>query len=273
MNAAALPRRTYLLRFLHANIYRANRQLDTDLRFIESLDVDVAAINEGINAVPKLKLLKGFQLVVNAVRSRGGWDTPILIRTKHKLLGWSSKQVTEAVEPSKLAPARFNTAARFLANGNRKRRHKHYCVHYNAVLQNRTTGAPLLRAARVVQARLQAIALEASARAAIARGIVVTISGDFNYRDRPGTTADTDWHYSPQKMFTRLGLTWISEGLDYFAYPEDAALETKEVISTKRTGSDHPWLLLVLKFTEGRRRRFGRRKGSVVRPRGEKAAA
>lgn len=226
---------------LHANIYKANRRLEHAVKLIASLGPDIGGINEGINAVPRLRKMRRHSCIVNKQRGRGQWDTAILVHKRNTVQHWRSEKATKAVAPLKIAPARYTTSVAFLDAEGVKR--KHFNVHLNAVLQNRTTGAPLVRAARVIQAGFQMALLELRVRAAKLRGRVVTISGDFNYRDRKGTTVDTDWRWSPQSVFTRLGMDWWTEGIDYIAFPKTYKITRRLVIPTNQTGSDHPWML------------------------------
>ena len=247
-SAAVPPRRR--LGLLQANIMKSNPRLPEALASIEQLDPDIANLNEAINAVEPMrrrwKSVHLFDVLAPKRRSRGGWDTVVLLnRVRNRLIGARSTRDTEPAAPSKWAPARFTNIVRWIPrHAVNADRGKHFDVHLNAVIQSKRTGGPLLQAARTVQAGIQMRLLQTRIRWAMRRGYDVTVAGDFNYRVRPGSKV---WKWAPENVFARCGLTFVRDGIDYIAYdPTRWRLVRREVIAREDTGSDHEWLYVEL---------------------------
>jgi hypothetical protein len=231
------------VRLLQANIYKGNKRLHDAFAVILRLDPDVVSINEGIRAVPALReagrLMARFRLVVNRVRSRGGWDTPILLNdTRNEVRGWWSRRQTRPSIPSKWAPARFTTSVAF--DDEEGRTWRHFNVHLNAVIQSKRTWDPLLQAARTVWAGRQMASLERQIKRAQRRGRLVSGAGDLNWNDRRPSGAP--WKWAPQEVFARCGLAWVNVGPDWVWFPASWVVTEQGVIDQDETGSDHKWL-------------------------------
>lgn len=232
------------MRILQANIYKGNQRLLDAMSVILRLDPDVASINEGIRAVPVFRrskrLMGRFQLFVNRVRSRGGWDTPILLNQRNEVRGWRAKRETRPSFPSKWAPARFTHRATF--EDEEGRRWRHFSIHLNAVIQSKRTWGPLLQAARTRWAGVQMASLERQIKRAQRRGLLVSVAGDVNWRDVDPT--GSPWKWSPAEVFARCDLDWVSHGPDWIAFPDTWRATHEEDVDQDETGSDHKWLVV-----------------------------
>ena len=118
-------------------------------------------------------------------------------------------------------------------------------THWDAVLQNRSTGE-LVKAKRVRYARENSKTIERVARRLIEQGYAVFITGDFNYRDFHWLARFRLWWHSPQRMFKRLGLAWYNSRLDYLAWDPHRVhkLGIQEIPpGHKGNHGDHPYII------------------------------
>lgn len=133
--------------------------------------------------------------------------------------------------------------------GGKKR--AHICTHANAHVEGPNEEPYALP--RVKEFIRHMLNLEAWVKELRAEGYAVTVSGDLNWHD---DLDQNDWHYSPEKVFERLGMTtqfkhstWPGSGtlggrrIDYFAYEESDLLIVEQSIVLGEH-SDHRWSLV-----------------------------
>jgi len=73
-------------------------------------------------------------------------------------------------------------------------------------------------------------------------GLDIVVLGDLNYPDQKDGR-----YWAPRQVFTRLGMKWVSRGLDWVAYSKSLKLEDVEFISPSENGQDHPWIEVTLR--------------------------
>jgi hypothetical protein len=117
-------------------------------------------------------------------------------------------------------------------------------THTDAVIQNQHTGK-LLDNERVEPTAKAMQTIEDKAAEVLRDPQVagLVIMGDFNYLQVDDEIA---WEHSPQKMFTRLGMTWDHDRVVYLAWsPGIAPKKPTETIPahSARNASDHAWLI------------------------------
>lgn len=122
----------------------------------------------------------------------------------------------------------------------------HVATHWNAVIQNKATGA-LLDIPRAQAMQKAGTLLEQVLRGLKSRGFYVTGGADFNFRDL-GSQARS-WRYAPHNIFVATRYTFWNHGLDYQWWTPNLAPLTQTTIQPGTQGnySDHPWLLTTLK--------------------------
>lgn len=138
---------------------------------------------------------------------------------------------------------RWMNLVRFTHRGHR---YFHVATHWNAAIQDPATGE-IKQNPRVDATVTASRLLLTEIGQLIDEGREGWVTGDFNYRVHhvPGFQL---WEHSPQTCFTKLGMTWFEDGLDYLAWTTGLALRTGKRIETiargtDRNGSDHPWLV------------------------------
>lgn len=175
-------------------------------------------------------------------------NNPILVRDDVKVLGSEARKMCDAVGDS---PARSVTCVKY------ERGHKraHLCGHDNAHIQEGPNNPHELP--RVKEAIRFLLRLEAWIGELQAAGYEVTFSGDLNWSWSKND--DHDWHYSPEKVFDRAGMTTTfehksnpaggtlgSRDIDYIAYdPDDLEVIDQEHVAGEH--SDHRWLFASLR--------------------------
>lgn len=235
------------MRVASINIYVGNRQLQKDIRFIRSLNLDVIGIQEASYDWEKIEnALPGFDRFGpgdaadgNAAKgTHAANDCTTYLRKSADFLGASTYRISEAVIGDKLAPARWLTVVRFNVRGTKV---AFFNVHLNAAIQSKD-GAPMLRLKRVRLYREAMKEIEEEIKSQVADGFEVIIVGDFNYR-KYNIAGFKFWKWSPYALFDRNKLTYIARGLDYVAWSKGLANHGTEEIPTSKHGSDHSWLV------------------------------
>lgn len=180
---------------------------------------------------------------------KSGQEVPVLLSKKARYIGDGAYLVSDRVSPDNkgIAPDRYLTWVRFEWKGVK------YAIinmHPNAAVQNRDTGAPLSRKIKRVREFIRSMKeLEEEIQSQKADGYVPVVTGDLNYRVRPGVTL---WKWSPAAVFKRNGLAFHAEGLDYIAWQATKLGKIRvNVIPASQTGSDHPWLVADLRPKKG----------------------
>ncbi|MGC4111480.1 MAG: hypothetical protein QM747_13870 [Nocardioides sp.] len=117
-------------------------------------------------------------------------------------------------------------------------------THTDAVIQNQRTGK-LLDNERVEPTAKAMALIESKAKEVLDDPAIagLVIMGDFNYLQ---VDDDIAWEHSPQKTFTRLGMTWDRNRVVYLAWsPGLAPKKPTETIAahSTRNASDHAWLI------------------------------
>lgn len=140
--------------------------------------------------------------------------------------------------------------------------HARVQTHWNAGLQgphgNMLTEGPA--GARVKAAAVGSERMETALRELMFNEHrLLEVSGDFNWRMHDGDKDFHVWTHSPKAMFDRLGLTYVTSGLDWMAWSkaleqvgsEQVIQPGEDVKDAGRNGSDHPWILATLRLAKG----------------------
>lgn len=158
-------------------------------------------------------------------------DVTILVRRYRKHLSGGVRKASNASEPFKIAPERFlawtvdNVQGKPLAT---------IALHPHASVKD-AWGSP--RAAEYRKAMRALVRLVRELRALYGADLDIVVLGDLNYPDiADGRT------WAPRQVFKRLGLSFVNEGVDWVAYSKGLALVSKQIISRKANGQDHPWV-------------------------------
>lgn len=225
------------------NIYAGNKQLAKDIRTIKSLDLDVFGVQEASRRFNMLAngFDRGYRVFAPKSSIRGAKDCTTFVSRRLKVVAHSTKIISQAAAPKRVAPARWLTAVVVEEGGER---YAFLNVHLHASIQNRRTGNPL-NARRVNQYIKGIQEIERQIGAYQKAGYKVIVVGDFNYRIFK-VRAFRLWRYSPQSLFERCGLQFISDKLDYIAFSKSLKIKSRKNIPTSQTGADHPWLILDL---------------------------
>lgn len=129
----------------------------------------------------------------------------------------------------------------------RKGAHAH--THWNAGLQGphgNMLDNDRVKAAEVGSERME----HALQELLFGEGRDVQVTGDFNWRLHDNDKGFHVWTHSPKAMFDRLGLTYVTSGLDWMAWSKGIKrVGTTQVIPPghEGNGSDHPWIVARLR--------------------------
>lgn len=208
---------------------------------LANLDADVIFTQEayGLHSAIREEMGDTHHIFEGEGGSKGHREVQVLVRKNIKILDHGIFQATKALpDPGGVAGDRWVVWAKVVWRG---RKFLLIGWHGNAAIQNRTTWLPMLNLPRVIEYRKEMKLLEAFARRWQAEGFDPVIGGDGNYRQVAGVPL---WFYSPERMFKRLGLSYVRRGLDKIAYPPDVDLS--DFFTVSAPGADHPWLVLDL---------------------------
>lgn len=225
------------------NVFAGNRNPARALQVLLGPKPDTVGINEGSRAIPLALKRRGYREFHGTGSSndrRGPKDTPILTRKVWPSLGAMALQVSEEVQPVRIAPARWITVSCF--------RHPvgpvaHINLHPNAAVQDRDEELP-----RVREYRESMESLDRLLGFLKGEGFLTVVTGDMNFRPEPPARRPD---HSPYEVFARHKLTHRHDGLDVIAWPrKELRLVRSVVLEKEATGSDHPGLMVWLSPTE-----------------------
>jgi hypothetical protein len=223
---------------LHAPNHAPSTTSGAMIRVATRTAADSIGFSEAYRVMRMLGLVDGYRLHVGRGardRRRGAKDVPILTRFDHVSLGSGAVQISEAVEPSRLAPDRWLTFSLFPSPAGRI---AHLNLHPNARVAGWTTSVPRVREYAEAMA-----SLERYVRLFRLEGFLPVVTGDLNHnsQEAPPRTPLPVW--APAEVFRRLDLGYWRQGIDYVAHDQRLQLTSRQVIDRAVTGSDHPWLL------------------------------
>jgi hypothetical protein len=226
-----------------ANFYVGNQRKEHAAAVLGSLNCHAAGVQEahGGNVFAIKKVLGKSHAIHMGTNREGKTDVlNVIDKKKVKVLRHWKRQISARAEVKDIGMPRTAVITRFEYLG---QKYTFINTHTNAGVQSRTTRKPLsMRIRRVAQFAKGTMVLEGIVRKAQLRGDIVIIVGDLNYRQQRGK----GWKFSPQALFNRTRLDFITTGIDYVAFSKKLKLAKKEVIGMDKTGSDHPWLVVTL---------------------------
>lgn len=234
------------LTIVSANVYTANRRRDECREVLEDLDADVIGAQEGW----WLNSLLGFnRLRADYLGGRGAVEVPIFLARDLEYHGHGARYVHRDIPGSRVAKERWLSWCRFVKAG-----HRIALIngHINAALQQ--PDGDVYRADRVDLARRHMKAIVREVRRTKADGYLPFVTLDSNYRRRAGQDVDELWRWSPHVALDRVGLKWISHGLDGVAVPVE--LDVRASLRYPRDfvlpGSDHRGVRIDVDLPGGR---------------------
>lgn len=227
-----------------SNFYVGNKQPRKDARFLASFDCDASGIQEGHSGnydAIKEELKDTHRVIIGKERSINTLDVPVVVKRKGiRVIRHWSRQISVRAQKENIGAPRNATVVRFKKDGVR---YSFINTHTNAAVQSRKTGEHLPTSIRRVSEYVAGmIVLEAMIHNARRRGDVIILTGDLNYRaDRGGV-----WKFSPQSLFRRTRLRYISHGPDYIACSRSLRFKDIRIVPTRMTGADHAWIVATL---------------------------
>lgn len=203
------------------------------------------SLNEAANFYTKFRAMSNYNYFAGGTPFFR--NNPVLVSKASGILVHET-EVRKMCETVNISGARSGTAIKYEVNGQKR---AHICTHANAHVEGpNDLPYDLPRVKEFIRHMLN---LEAWVKELRAGGYVVTVSGDLNWND---DLDQNDWHYSPEKVFERLGMltqfdhpTWPGGGtlgsrrIDYFAYSgDDLRITGQRKIPGEH--SDHAWSLV-----------------------------
>lgn len=235
------------MRIATINFYAGNPQALKDIGLIDSLNFDVAGIQEAHNKLEEIVAgLKDHYHVFHHVQkngTRGSRENVSIIRKDrgYKIYGHDSYKVAPSARPIKYAPERYLVWVRF--QDQRGRKFQHITTHTQPAVQDHNTGTMLpLSIKRVSGYVLGMRAIAKEIRRAKRDGFTPIVTGDLNYRRYPGVKNFVLAFWSPQNVFQRNKLAWREHAVDYVAWGPSLKYQNEGTISQARHGADHDWL-------------------------------
>lgn len=229
------------LEIVQANFLKTNKFSTKDLGTLTKTGAQLISINEGKNFVGLFKKAKGYQC--QAPGQGAALNNPVLVRDDVEVSSTSAHKMCEKVNQS---PDRWATVVEYTLHGVRR---AHVATHANAHIEVAGKPRDLPRVKENIRHMQR---LEELVKALRADGVKVTVAGDLNWAwDREDKK---DWHWSPEAVFKRLGMTTTFEAksnpkggtlgsrdIDYVAYdPDDLSVVGQEVVGPEH--SDHRWV-------------------------------
>lgn len=129
----------------------------------------------------------------------------------------------------------------------RKHKWAHIATHLNAAIQDRVSGE--MKSNLAVEVTENAVHdIEVEIERLVKNGYEVVVTADWNWRDHGNGTT---WFYSPISVAQRNNMHIYSNGLDHVLWTKGLHLRGTVKVFPKQTSfnkSDHPWLILDLRF-------------------------
>lgn len=129
----------------------------------------------------------------------------------------------------------------------RKKAHAH--THWNAGIQG--PHGNMLKDPRVTAAAAGSRIMEGVLRALLGEGRDLSVTGDFNWRLHDNDADFHVWEHSPKAMFGRLGLDYVTTGLDWLAWSKRSLRRVGRLVvldpGHDGNGADHPWIVARLR--------------------------
>lgn len=234
------------MRIATINFYAGNRQALRDIEFIDSLNFDVAGLQECHNKLEEIVhgLSERYHVFhhVKEHGTRGSRENVSIIRKGKdvEILGHGSYKVAPAAKPIKYAPERYLVWVRFKKGG---KKYQHITTHTQPAVQSRSTGRMLPRNIKRVAGYVMGMrAIAKEIRRAKGDGFTPIVTGDLNYRRYPGVKNFVLAFWSPQNVFQRTRLAWREHAVDYIGWGARLRYKNEGTISQARHGADHDWL-------------------------------
>lgn len=234
------------LSIVQANFLKTNKKPEADIETLRKTGASLIGLNEAKHFVEQLKNVDGYLLVSGG--NGAALNNPILVRDDVAGLKVTGSSVHKMCNKVNQSPDRWATVVQYTLNGQKR---AHIQTHSNAHIELAGKPRDLPRVKEDIRHMQRLEDLVKVLRAADG-GTKVTVAGDLNWAwDREDKK---DWHWSPEAVFKRLGLTTTfedktnpkggtlgSRDIDYVAYDEDdLAVTDQKVIGPEH--SDHRWV-------------------------------
>ena len=224
---------------LHAPLHApsARSRPGAVLKALRAQAPTIVGLTEAYGIVDALRRMSAYRMVLEdggADRKRGQRDNPILVRKSLHSVGSGQVFGSPASTPVRIAPERWITwsAVRVPDVGPVC----HLSLHPHAAIQDKATGRLDTNIDRGRKAEEQLAVLDQLLGFVAAMGWLPVVTGDLNFRDKPGVTGP-----SPYRVLREHGLDVHSQGLDVIAAHPDLGLEV-DVVAAPSAITDHPWL-------------------------------
>jgi len=236
-NEVAALKKPKTFKVLHAPLHGSSATKSELLRAVRRAAVVRVAFSEAYKHGPTLSRLLSWRAVIGPPTpkdSRGRLvtrDVILMIKRGSKHVDSGVIFGSAASSPLKIAPTRFITWSIDGVNGKPLAvigLHPHAGVWTN---WNSDRAVKYRRNMRRLEALVRLLRIRYGA------DLDIVVMGDLNYPNvRDGR------HRAPRQVFTRLGMSWVSNGVDWVAFSKTLRLVDSQIIPKGTNGQDHPWL-------------------------------
>lgn len=235
-----------MVRILHAPMHSGSRKMEQSLKLVNEINaasVEMTEMHRPRSQQLMHKVLKPNYLTHQEQPHNNPFerDVSIALKNRYYIDGDGQNVIQSSFKQPGIrgiGNPRFQRERMWEYKG---QKFAHIGIHWNAVIQDKRTGAVLEndRAQAMARAGSQ---LERSIRRFEEIGAITFVSGDPNWREH--LPKSYDWEYSPCRILKENDMKFRWVGLDVLAWPKDTFKNVDtQVISKTANLQDHPWIL------------------------------